>query len=279
MIVFYSDLDNTLIYSYKREIGEEKRCVEVYHGREISFMSECSYGLLQEVCQKALFVPVTTRSVEQYERIDLGIGVPEYALVCNGGILLVNGQRDRGWYEESRKMVSGCQTELHRAASLLKEDGNVNFEIRNVEQLFLFTKSAWPEQTVAYLQQGLAHTQVDVFSNGAKVYVVPKMLTKGTAVRRFRDWRGCSSPFLRQQQKEAIHTIAAGDSEFDVPMLQQADVALAPWELYRRQQSCFPARGTQGFQDSRWLCPEQDTGAEPKSLFSDFVLQYVEGLI
>ena len=38
MIVFYSDLDNTLIYSYRREIGGKKRCVEVYQGREISFM-------------------------------------------------------------------------------------------------------------------------------------------------------------------------------------------------------------------------------------------------
>ncbi len=35
MIVFYSDLDNTLIYSYRREIGGKKRCVEVYQGRDI----------------------------------------------------------------------------------------------------------------------------------------------------------------------------------------------------------------------------------------------------
>ncbi|MCI9647531.1 MAG: HAD hydrolase family protein [Lachnospiraceae bacterium] len=262
MIVFYSDLDNTLIYSYRREIGGKKRCVEVYQGREISFMSEYSYHLLQEISKKALFIPVTTRTMEQYQRIDLGIGIPEYALVCNGGILLVNGQRDDAWYEESRNMVQGCQEALHWAAGLLEKDNNVNFEIRNIEQLFLFTKSAQPAQTAEYLRQGLAHTQVDVFSNGAKVYAVPKKLTKGMALCRFRRRIGSSVLFERQGQNTAFHTIAAGDSEFDIPMLQQADVALAPCELHS------------SIQGGHIVYPEQSSGQ--KGLFADFVLRYVE---
>ena len=43
MILFFCDLDNTLIYSYKHEIGSKKRCVELYQGREISFMTEQTY--------------------------------------------------------------------------------------------------------------------------------------------------------------------------------------------------------------------------------------------
>ena len=31
---------NTIIYSYKRNIGENKLNVELYNGREISFISE-----------------------------------------------------------------------------------------------------------------------------------------------------------------------------------------------------------------------------------------------
>ncbi len=173
-MVFYSDLDNTLIYSYKRKIGEEKRCVEVYQGREVSFMTERSWRLLRKVSQKALFVPVTTRSVEQYHRVDLGIGTPSYALACNGGVLLADGQKDLAWYGESRKIVSGCQGELHRAKEALQRDGNRSFEIRDIERLFLFTKSASPEQTVRDLQNVLDHQLVDVFSNGVKVYVVPR---------------------------------------------------------------------------------------------------------
>ena len=42
MIALFADLDNTLIFSYKREIGPDKVCVEVYEGREISFMTRHS---------------------------------------------------------------------------------------------------------------------------------------------------------------------------------------------------------------------------------------------
>ena len=70
MKVVHGDLDNTLIYSCRHDIGEEKVCVELYEGREVSFMTKRSLSLLKEVQKKALFVPVTTRTAEQYRRID-----------------------------------------------------------------------------------------------------------------------------------------------------------------------------------------------------------------
>lgn len=250
-MVFYSDLDNTLIYSYKHDIGKEKRCVETYEGREISFMTEDSFRLLQEVNKKVLFVPVTTRTVQQYQRIRLGIGVPEYALVCNGGILLENGERDPGWHEASRALVADCQQELHRAEKKLEGDVDVNFEVRNIEDLFLFTKSAHPERTVRNLQNTLDHWLVDVFSNGVKIYVLPKKLTKGAAVRRFQEK-------LQQGTGSAIGSIAAGDSAFDIPMLLEADVALMPKEM-----------------QARGICKEAILYSDGKRIFSDFLLEYV----
>ena len=83
MIIFHSDLDNTLIYSYKHEIGSEKRCVELYRGRELSYMTEKSLELLERIRERVLFVPTTTRTVEQYDRIRLGTTRAAYALVCN----------------------------------------------------------------------------------------------------------------------------------------------------------------------------------------------------
>lgn len=73
MYIFYSDLDNTLIYSYKHDIGSAKRCAEIYQGREISFMTETTGQLLTQIKDLALIVPVTTRTIEQYARIDMGI--------------------------------------------------------------------------------------------------------------------------------------------------------------------------------------------------------------
>ncbi|MDE6056296.1 MAG: HAD family hydrolase, partial [Lachnospiraceae bacterium] len=81
MIIFHTDLDNTLIYSYKHNIGEKKRCVEIYQGREISFVTQETYRLLQMLSERkgqVLIVPTTTRTIEQYQRIDLGVGTFPY---------------------------------------------------------------------------------------------------------------------------------------------------------------------------------------------------------
>lgn len=214
-MVFHSDLDNTLIYSYKHEIGLHKKCVEIYQNREISYMTDRSAALLKQVQKKALFVPTTTRTVEQYQRIRLGEQPPEYALVCNGGILLVQGKRDSDWYARSMELLADCREELKDAQRALETDGNVDFEVRNIEELFVFTKSSRPKQTICRLQNHLRGSRLEIFSNGAKVYAVPKKLSKGEAVRRFR------------QKIQAGTVAAAGDSRFDISMLEEADLALA----------------------------------------------------
>lgn len=226
MKIFFSDLDNTLIYSYKHDIGKEKQCVETYQGREVSFMAGSSYHLLRQVVKRVLFVPVTTRTMEQYARVDLGIGTPEYALVCNGGVLLRDGARDLAWEEGSGRLVADCQEELCLAAKILDRDPKVDFEIRNIEGLFLFTKSQDPRRTAQNLKDALDGSKMDVFTNGVKVYAMPKVLTKGAAVRRFCNMMKESGKLPGTQSFPAV--IAAGDSAFDIPMLLEADLGLAP---------------------------------------------------
>ena len=219
MKLFCSDMDNTLIYSYKRPMGTDRICVEIYQGREVSFMSRYSFDSLKEICKRYLFVPTTTRSLEQYERIDLGIGCPEYALVCNGGVLLKNGRRDRKWYEGSLEETARARAGFPAAWKLLESDPDRCFEVRNVENLFLFTKSSRPEKTMEHLEQVLDPEENDILSNGIKVYVVPAKLNKGRALIRL---------------KEHLHiheAIAAGDSRFDLSMLKAADRAFAPESL------------------------------------------------
>lgn len=219
MIIFNSDLDNTLIYSYKHEIGAHKKCVELYEGREISYMTLLSLELLERIRQRVLFVPVTTRTVEQYRRIRLGMGEPPYALVCNGGVLLVNGREDDAWYEETVKRIGDCGGELRRAQAILEHDPDRDFEVRLIRELFLFTKSKAPEQTMERLRAALDPDKMDVLGNGVKVYAVPKALNKGAAVLRLKERLGANK------------VIASGDSEFDIPMLDAADLAIAPKSL------------------------------------------------
>lgn len=216
MIIFNSDLDNTLIYSYKHDIGEDKKNVEIYENREISFMTKKSYTLLKEIHKRMIFVPTTTRTVEQYNRINLGLNKIKYALVCNGGVLLIDGKSDEEWYTQTRKLIIGCDEVVDRGISILENDKDVNFEIRYIEKLFVFTKSANPLRTAQRLKEKLDVKKVDIFVNGAKVYIVPKQLNKGMAVKRLR----------KKLLPDAV--IAAGDSEFDISMLSEADYAFAP---------------------------------------------------
>lgn len=216
MIIFNVDMDNTIIYSYKHDIGNEKKCAEIYQEREISFITDKTQKLLREIGEKILVVPTTTRTIEQYERIKLGLKEIPYALVCNGGVLLVDGKEDEEWYKASMEMIESSIDQLERAEKILENDSNICFEIRNIKGLFIFTKSSRPEESVKILEEALDTEKVDVFSNGVKVYVVPKKLSKGNAVKRFRE------------RLTADKVIAAGDSEFDVSMLQAADVAIAP---------------------------------------------------
>ena len=219
MIAFHSDLDNTLIFSYKHDIGKAKRCVEIYQEREVSFITEATYRLMKQLPEQILLIPTTTRTEEQYRRIDLGLGQPRYALVCNGGVLLADGREEEEWYRESVKLTAECRKELREAERILTEDADRTFEVRNIRELFLFTKSEKPERSAGRLRAALDMERMDVFTNGVKVYAVPKKLNKGEAVKRLRK-RLCP-------QK----VIAAGDSAFDLPMLLEADVGLAPEEL------------------------------------------------
>lgn len=250
MIVFNTDLDNTMIYSYKHEIGTDKKCVEVYQGREISFVTLKTYELLKRVQEKVLFVPTTTRTVEQYNRINLGIGIPKYALTCNGGVLLVDGVEDPNWYQESLELVALSQAELKKAELLLENDQNRIFEVRNIRDLFLFTKCNLPKESVDNLRNQLDLAIVDVFHNGLKVYVVPKKLSKGNAVIRFRN------------MVNATKVIVAGDSEFDLSMFAEAMIGLAPKDL-----------------EQKYELPDNVISFEREDVFSECVLEFIMNMV
>ncbi len=243
MIIFHVDLDNTLIYSYKREIGDEKIGVEEYQERTISYMTLKSYRRLREISRRVLLIPTTTRTAEQYNRIDLGIGTPRYALVCNGGVLLEDGVEDTAWYEESLRLTENCRMELEKAQRHLLNDKNRSFEVRNIRDLFVFTKSERPKRTTELLRASLDLSLVDVFENGAKVYVIPKILHKGCAVKRMKERLMAGALAGVAGSKESGTSsglwIAAGDSAFDVPMADEADIFLAPDDAKKRETELF----------------------------------------
>ena len=71
MIVFCTDLDNTLIYSHRHEIGANKYAVERYQGRPVSYLTEETGRLLQELDGHVCVVPTPTRTTEQDQSVNM----------------------------------------------------------------------------------------------------------------------------------------------------------------------------------------------------------------
>ncbi len=88
-------------------------------------------------------------------------------------------------------------------------DSRRKFELRFLDELFIFTKCEKPEEVVEDLQAKLTTKLVDVFHNGEKVYVVP--------VNLVREW-------LRRLRKrlQPAYIIAAGTANSMFPWWKKA---------------------------------------------------------
>lgn len=228
MIILASDLDNTLVFSPRRDIVGDKVCVEVYKNQENSYMTKKSINLLKTIQEKAMFIPVTTRSSEGYSRIDfnsVGVDIPKYALTCNGGVLLVDGKRDESWYSNTLELIEPSSNALDKAVEILEKDGNLSLDIRKVEGVFIFTKSNNIDETVRVLKSELAEELeldlIRILTQGVKIYIIPTILNKGTGIKRLREMFAPSKMFV------------AGDTVFDIPMLILGDKSYFPEVIER----------------------------------------------
>ena len=208
-MLFVSDLDDTLIHSHKT-VQVDDICVEFKNGKKLSYIRPEAYSLLREIAKELLFVPITTRSLEQYQRLDLGVN-PKYALAAHGALLLVDGKVDERWTLETRRMIPARLPKLHECS--------LWYDIRYVDGYFVQGKSERPRKTVELLRSIVDISKFAIYTVQNKFYVIPVDLNKGTALKRLKD------------RLQAGTVICAGDSELDISMLELADVAIAPETL------------------------------------------------
>lgn len=213
-MIFLSDLDRTLIFSYNR-LGAENLCVEKKDGKELSYMTHSAAEIFSKMVKRITFIPITTRSLEQYNRIKFPHDfVPEYAIADNGANLLINGIPDKKWREYYDNICNECREELNGCADFLKSCPDVYFEVRLVDDTFIFTKTHTPDITLEQMRAAVKPQSVELFTNGDKIYAMPKKVSKDSALLRIKKLLG------------ADIAIAAGDSLFDVDMLRAADIAV-----------------------------------------------------
>ena len=218
-LLFFSDLDNTLIYSHRHADGRPVVWVEQLEGRPQSFMTLPTYRFLQSAAWLPT-VPLTTRTEAQYRRLQPLAGELRWrdALLCNGAVLLRDGEEDLDWRRESEEISKDDRPALERALSFAVSAFGED-RIQRTDPFFFYVKGGEAEMALQMLQPRVDPGHLRLTRDARKVYCYPQSLQKGTALRRYAAMAGAS------------RTIAAGDSAFDIPMLEAADLSFYPQAL------------------------------------------------
>lgn len=225
MQLFTSDLDRTLIYS-ERTMNEALAgciCIEQLDGQNISYVTPQIRERLQVIQQTMQFVPVTTRSREQFERITLFQReiVPMVAIVANGGIILREGSVDLVWQARIEQVMQNLPLSIDALQPHFHEQLAASYFLRHqrVDELFfvyMVDLERLEQEPLQNLRRQLAEYGWTSYLHGRKFYIVPAPLTKGAAVQ-----------YLKEQRNYTRH-YAAGDSLMDVSMMYLADRSFAP---------------------------------------------------
>lgn len=225
MKVFASDLDQTLIYSRKwlADLSEDDRdvdCVEIYNEKSASFMLTRASKKLQMIHEQFKFVPVTTRTRSQFERINFKEVTPNLAIVANGGMILVEGELDQEWNKHIENTMKSITPLADMKAKVEHLKNLENFKkFGNADGLFFYIVMHTKEYDVSAVEK-----YIDVFKDhgwgvhihGRKIYFIPDCISKGQALEYVKKKYGFTT------------IVSAGDSSLDLPLQDVSDQFYVP---------------------------------------------------
>lgn len=216
-MIFATDLDNTMIFSHKRIKGLEYKfhCVEYYDGKPITYMTYFAINMLKSLLSRMYVIPVTTRSIAQFKRIEF-FSDTEFAVADNGGVILHNGMVYPEWDKYIQNILK--RYDLKIAFKTFSELPNLISPPRIVDGKFVFAKSDDTSLCEEYLKSKLDTKMWQISFQGKKVYAIPAEITKGNALRYI------SEILLSNSQP----IISAGDSNLDISMLEYASYSIIP---------------------------------------------------
>jgi hydroxymethylpyrimidine pyrophosphatase-like HAD family hydrolase len=227
-MIFASDLDRTLIYSKKSmalpsDQSVKYRLVETLDDKEISYMSETAINLLTLLNEEINFIPITTRTIEQFKRIKIFQKeiCPRYAVTTNGASILEHGKLDEAWKNKITKEVTdSCLTmndflnEFQQFAS-----GEWVKSSKAADDIFsycILDEAKIPEKDLEAFGEWGKSQGWTVSRQGRKLYFIPAPVNKGAALHYLKE------------KLDNPYTFAAGDSYLDYSLLVQAHRSFIP---------------------------------------------------
>lgn len=237
-MIYASDLDRTLIYSLGA-IGVPENTpglipAEIIEGKTRSYISQQALNQLMDLNTRIIFIPVTTRTIQQYKRINLfqETVIPDYAVTSNGGNILIGGVVDKEWRESIGRLVArhsaGAEEVRSYIKAVVREDWIISENYcDNLFYSFMVYRDQLPLDEITNLSDRLYNLGWRVSLQGRKLYAVPAAVNKSDAILHLR----------RTVRSEPM--VASGDSLLDKSLLESADYAIAPChgEIFAEQQS------------------------------------------
>lgn len=225
----FSDLDQTLVYSWRSMAKHGQPvagniCVEQINDEPWTFLSLNTWMLLSAHAGKTFdFIPVTTRTSAQFERLNIPNVKFDYAVILNGAKLLVNGEEDKEWTERVKKLLQTLPVTpdmLHaRVVNDLRGWSEVK-SITNADSSFIYVVGHDADdmsRVESYMEARAASTGYVYSKQGRKVYLLPPNLTKGAAVAELKERLGSTRVY------------STGDTLLDFTMHAHSDLFVRPF--------------------------------------------------
>ena len=226
--VLFSDLDDTFVFSQRGLYSHGQKTtghvvVEERNNSPVGYMAWETYQILHDHAAKVFdFIPTTTRTMRQFQRIQFPKIQYNCAVILNGAKILIDGQEDMNW---TRMMQELVLQEEYSPSQVLQQVVNTFSTLEGVKAIhdadgfftYLVTKSGY-HQKLETMIAAIAEDYNQMYSRqGRKHYLIPRPISKGRAVAEIIARCGYGYSF------------AAGDSILDLSMADEVTEFIVPF--------------------------------------------------
>ena len=224
--LFFCDLDQTMIYSSRlvdKFTGTYNglAVVETHAKKPHSFMTLNAVNVLQELSKEVVFIPCSTRSPTQFERVYVPSVIVKHTILDNGGKIYTNSIEDKNWtkkmHEEidsSSKAPSDVYSEI--TAMFGKEEWFNKIRITSNMFVAVIAYDKVPTHFIEYVESQIKDWNYTYSVQSRSIYMIPNAVTKEKAAQEV------------SERYDSEEIFAAGDSVLDLGLLEFAKHSIRP---------------------------------------------------
>lgn len=219
-VTLFTDLDGTILFS-KNSLPSsltQQDCtpVETYAQQRHGYIEKELLIFLSEWSQKNLFIPITTRSTTQFERLHwpAELLLP-FALTSNGGNLYRFGSLDNTWHMQTQQLLEKALTYKKQVRQWIEQKipNQLIKKVKEIDQWYFCIILSCRSNDEAFFQEftkELAAIEWCAYFQEKKWYILPQALSKEAAIHR-----------LQAELPKANLIKTMGDTTMDLAMITQ----------------------------------------------------------